>query len=64
MLWFFLGFVTATGCFAALSWFAWARVVRHLKGNPEGVAAFTSHVLLPLFGKKTEEANEVLPPES
>jgi hypothetical protein len=52
-------FVTTVGAVGFVGWLAMRRLVVHLKGNPEGTRAFVENVVVPLFGKKTEEDAEV-----
>jgi hypothetical protein len=47
-----LMFIIETGCLGTVAWFAWLRLAAHLKDNPEGVAALTTHLFVPLLGKK------------
>ena len=53
----FLGFVLTTGVFGGLLWLGFRRVSRHLQGNAEAVKHVADHVLIPLLGRKPEEAH-------
>ncbi len=54
----FITFLFTTALYGALVWLAWRRVVVHLKENPEGVQAFTQHILIPLLGRRPEQKKE------
>ncbi len=45
-------FVGIIGGEGILMWLIWKRLAAHLKDNPEGVAALTTHLFVPLLGKK------------
>ena len=56
-----LSFLLTTAGYGFLVWLAVRRVVEHLRECPEGVAALSEHLLLPVFGKRKPE--EVPEPE-
>ena len=45
-------FIALVGGEGILVWLAWRRLAQHLKENPDGVAALTSHLFVPLLGRK------------
>lgn len=47
-----LMFLIETGCLVTVAWFAWMRLAAHLRDNPVAVAALTTHLMVPLLGKK------------
>ena len=47
-----LTFLLTSALWAAALLFAVRRVVRHMQSNPEAVAAISTHLLVPLFGKR------------
>lgn len=47
-----LMFVIETGCLVVAAWLIWKRLAAYLKDNPEGVAALTTHLFIPLLGKR------------
>ncbi len=49
-----LMFIMETGILAIIAWYAWRRIAAHLKENENGVAALTTHLFLPLLGKRKE----------
>jgi len=51
-------FLFTTGLFGGLAWWACRRITHHLRENPEGVAALTTHLFVPLLGRKPEEGQE------
>jgi len=53
-----LTFLLTSAAYATLAYFAWQRLARHLKGNPDAVDAFSRHVVLPLLGEKPDEKEE------
>jgi len=53
-----LTFLFTTGLFGGLAWWACRRITHHLRENPEGVAALTTHLFVPLLGRKPEEGQE------
>ena len=50
-----LMFILETGCLGLAAWWIWTRLAEHLKDNPEAVAALTTHLFVPLLGKKEKE---------
>jgi hypothetical protein len=56
-----LTFVATTGIYAGLLVWAFRRTARHLQDHPEGMRALTEHVLVPLLGKKHDEARKEEP---
>jgi hypothetical protein len=57
----FLTFVLTTGLYGVLFWFAFRRVLAHLRENAAGRQAFIDHVLMPLFGKGPHSIKELGP---
>jgi len=51
----FLMFVLMAVGEGVVVWLAFARVSRHLQGNPDGVKAVSEHVLIPLLGRRRAE---------
>jgi hypothetical protein len=51
---FILTFLGTTALWGFVLWLATRRVVHHLRGNPEGIAALTAHLLVPLLGRREE----------
>ena len=47
-------FVIETGCLGVIAWLLWRKLAAHLRDSPEGVAALTTHLFIPLLGKKKE----------
>jgi hypothetical protein len=47
--------IIVSGLLAMVMLWAWRRLADHLKDNPEGVAALTTHLFVPLLGKKPPE---------
>jgi hypothetical protein len=56
-----LTFVITTVIYSSIFVFALRRVTSHLRGNAEAVQAVTEHVLVPLFGKKKDDADKKKP---
>ncbi|HYV36639.1 MAG TPA: hypothetical protein VE988_13100 [Gemmataceae bacterium] len=56
-----LTFVVTCGLWLALLAIAFRRVASHLQGRPAAVEAVTEHVLLPLLGRKRDEAEKKKP---
>jgi hypothetical protein len=56
-----LTFVATTATYAGLLFLAFRRVARHLQGSPDAMQAVTEHVLVPLLGKKQDEAENEKP---
>ena len=53
-----LTFVLTTGLFGGLAWWACRRITDHLRDNPEGVAALTNHLFMPLLGRRSEAGQD------
>jgi len=51
-------FLLTTALYGAGLFFAWRRVMEHLKENDEASRAFAEHILVPLLGRKFERDNE------
>jgi hypothetical protein len=47
----FLMFVIMVGIEGLLLWLMWRKLAAHLKDNPQGVAALTEHLFVPLLGR-------------
>ena len=45
-----LMFILIAGGEGVVAWFVWRRMAAYLKDNPEGVAALTTHLFVPLLG--------------
>jgi len=54
MLTVLLTYVLTTTAYSLLGWLAFRRIAQHLEGNPDGIKAVTTHVLLPLLGRGKE----------
>jgi hypothetical protein len=52
----FVMFILMMAGGGGLAWLIWRRLAGHLKENPEAVAALTTHLFLPLLGKKEAPA--------
>jgi len=48
-------FLFTTGLFGGLAWWACRRITHHLREHLEGVAALTTHLFVPLLGRKSDE---------
>lgn len=57
----FLMFVVMTAGEGVVAWLIWRRLAEHMKGNPEAVAALTTHLFVPLLGRKAAPAPEAKP---
>jgi hypothetical protein len=49
-------FILTTGLYGSLFWLAARQVARHIQENPEAMNALSTHLFLPIFGKKREAA--------
>jgi hypothetical protein len=58
LLLMFLTFLLTTALYGALLVFALRRVSAHMQGNSEATQAVAEHILVPLFGRKTEAPPE------
>ena len=47
-----LMFILIAGGEGVVAWFVWRRMAAYLKDNPEGVAALTTHLFVPLLGRQ------------
>jgi hypothetical protein len=54
-------FVLTTVLYVGLGVWGLMRVIRHLQTNRAAVQAVTEHVLMPLFGRKAEQAEKKKP---
>lgn len=57
----FLILVAFVATVGVLVWFGCQRVAVHLRGNPDATKAVVEHVLIPLFGRKSEPQYESWP---
>jgi hypothetical protein len=48
-------FILTTGLYGALFWLVARRLARHTQENPEAVNALSTHLFLPMFGKRARE---------
>ena len=51
-------FVVTNAVYVCLLFVACRRVARHLQGRPEAVQSLTENVLVPMFGKRRDEAEK------
>lgn len=57
MLLIILTFLLTTALYGTLLYLACRRVSRHLQGNEQAIEAVTTHVLLPLLGRRPQDEN-------
>jgi hypothetical protein len=58
MLTIILTFLLTTAFYGVLLYLACRRVSRHLQGNESAIHAVTTHLLLPLLGRRPEDEND------
>ena len=56
-----LTFILTTVAYAGLGLWGLARVIRHLQTNRVAVQVVTEHVVMPLLGRKAEQAEKKKP---
>ncbi len=52
LLGMFIMFVVMAGGAGIVTWLVWLRLAEHLKENHEAVSALTTHLFVPLLGRK------------